>query len=293
MSHHFIVLALGLVALAGLSNAASIIDSPKSAGVNPGLCIALHCSDRAYQCWKDQECYDILMCMQKCQDSQSGTCILDCGLAKISNNEGFQNLMHCMMKNNCIPPTPPDGKCLAEDSDALFLLTDLETVKGDWWVLKGQNCGQDDVWRGGFDWYPCQHGRFEKVDDGSWINNTTFCGGNDSKCLNDKYYVTVPQIYIEADRPGIVVHDYPLGQAPLVPQIEDWKFVSIPHPDWALVVWCGHNPLIQFNGAYIISRQRSLDNIPKEVEEEFRRVAPQFSLDYDKLCVSDNTKCAW
>ena len=129
--------------------------------------------------------------------------------------------------------------------------------------------------------------------DGSWINNTTFCGGNDSKCLNDKYYVTVPQIYIEADRPGIVVHDYPLGQAPLVPQIEDWKFVSIPHPDWALVVWCGHNPLIQFNGAYIISRQRSLDNIPKEVEEEFRRVAPQFSLDYDQLCVSDNTKCAW
>ena len=47
----------------------------------------------------------------------------------------------------------PDGLCLAEDSDAIQSLNDLETLKGDWWVLKGRNCGQDDVWRGGFDWY--------------------------------------------------------------------------------------------------------------------------------------------
>ena len=66
--------------------------------------------------WLDYipECYDILMCMQKCQDSTSGTCILDCGLEKISNNEKFQNLMHCMVDHNCVPPvvskkthTPP------------------------------------------------------------------------------------------------------------------------------------------------------------------------------------------
>ena len=56
--------------------------------------------------WLDYlpECYDILMCMQKCQDSTSGTCILDCGLEKISNNEKFQNLMHCMVDHNCVPP---------------------------------------------------------------------------------------------------------------------------------------------------------------------------------------------
>ena len=56
--------------------------------------------------WLDYipECYDILMCMQKCQDSTSGTCILDCGLEKISNNQKFQNLMHCMVDHNCVPP---------------------------------------------------------------------------------------------------------------------------------------------------------------------------------------------
>ena len=49
--------------------------------------------------------------------------------------------------------------------------------------------------------YPCQHGRFIKVDDDNWINNTTFCAGKDSKCEkdeagNDKYYDTLPKIYI-------------------------------------------------------------------------------------------------
>ena len=28
-------------------------------------------------------------------------------------------------------------------------------VAGDWWVVKGQNCGQDG-WPGAYDWYPCQ-----------------------------------------------------------------------------------------------------------------------------------------
>ena len=61
---------------------------------------------------------------------------------------------------------------------------DNHLSKGDWWVLKGQNCGQDETvengWYGGADWCPCQHGRFVKADDGSWINNTTFCAGTGS-----------------------------------------------------------------------------------------------------------------
>jgi len=278
------------LSLAGLANGASLVENTKDDGVNPAVCLALHCGMQSFSCWRNQDCYDILTCMQNCQDSQSGTCILDCGLEKISNDQLFQNLMHCMIDHNCVPPVKPDGLCLAEDSDAIQSLNDLETLKGDWWVLKGRNCGQDDVWMGGFDWYPCQHGRFLKVDEDNWINNTTFCGGNDSKCLNNKYYVTLPKIYFSS--PGVVRNDYPLGQAPLVPQVEDWKFVSMPSPDWALIVWCGHNPLMQYNGAFIISRKRSLAEMPKAVEDEFRRVTPKFNLDFDQMCPSDNTNCA-
>jgi len=285
-----------LAAICGFSQAASI-EKSTDVGVNPTVCLITHCGLQSFNCWREQECYDILMCMQKCQDSTSGTCILDCGLEKISNNEKFQNLMHCMVDHNCVPPVPENGVCLADDSDALNI-TDLSTLKGDWWVLKGQNCGQGgpENWSMGSDAYPCQHGRFIKVDDDNWINNTTFCAGKDSKCEkdeagNDKYYDTLPKIYIPEDRPGVVRNDYPLGQAPLVPQVEDWKFVAMPHPDWTLVVWCGFNPMMKYNGAYVLSRKRSLAEMPADVEVEMRKAVAKFHMDYDAMCESDNTAC--
>jgi hypothetical protein len=51
-------------------------------------------------------------------------------------------------------------------------------------------------------------------------------------------------------------------------KIEDWKFVSIPDPDWALVIWCGSNPVLKYNGAFVVSRQRSLAGIPKVKEKK-------------------------
>ena len=33
-------------------------------------------------------------------------------------------------------------------------------------------------------------------------------------------------------------------------KVEDWKFVAFPDPDWALVIWCGHNPVLQYNGKF-------------------------------------------
>ena len=51
-------------------------------------------------------------------------------------------------------------------------------------------------------------------------------------------------------------------------KIEDWKFVSIPDPDWALVIWCGSNPVLKYNGAFVVSRQRSLAGIPQVKTEQ-------------------------
>ncbi len=95
-------------------------------------------------------------------------------------------------------------------------ITDLNQVSGDWWVVKGQNCGQEG-WPGGYDWYPCQHGRFLEEEDGSWINNTTYCAGSDSVCTSP-ILVTTPDIYLTA--PGVVRHDYPEGEAPVLPQVD-------------------------------------------------------------------------
>ena len=41
-------------------------------------------------------------------------------------------------------------------SDTTNEITTMDSIQGDWWILKGQNCGQDEIWNGGYDAYPCQ-----------------------------------------------------------------------------------------------------------------------------------------
>ena len=36
--------------------------------------------------------------------------------------------------------------------DAVAGIEDFETIYGDWWVVKGVNCGQEG-WPGAYDWY--------------------------------------------------------------------------------------------------------------------------------------------
>lgn len=255
---------------------------------NPGLCIATHCFLEAAQCYFDSQCFQVLQCLQECAGKpDEAQCSFACGMT--DGNEHFRALLKCMVEGGCMPEYEPDGTCLARDDQALQDVVSLEQVQGDWWVLKGQNCGQEG-WRGGYDWYPCQHGRFLQVDQDEWINNTTYCNGKDSVCTSDTI-VTVPKISLVA--PGVVRHDYPDGEAPIVPQIEDWKFVAYPDPDWALVIWCGTNPVLEYNGAFVASRQRHLFDLPSDVEVKLREAATSFGIDFDAMCVSDNLNCAW
>lgn len=214
----FIKTALLIFSLNGL-----VVNADRSRS-NPVICNTLHCFSQMIGCYQDQGCFDIVQCMAKCEDPSDAPCLFECGLNEISKNEAFQTFMTCSIDNDCIPEYEDDGFCLAMDEMAMQTLTEVDDLKGDWWVLKGQNCGQDSVWRGGYDWYPCQHGRFVQVDDGEWINNTTFCAGKDSKCESD-YFVTTPKIYFT--NPGVLANDYPKGEAPVVPQVKGQFHISM------------------------------------------------------------------
>ena len=58
----------------------------------------------------------------------------------------------------------------------------------------------------------------------------TYCGGSSDKCMTEMI-VTVANVSMPS--PGVVHHDY--TDAPLAHQSEDWRLVSWPHPDFALV----------------------------------------------------------
>ena len=74
-------------------------------------------------------------------------------------------------------------------------------------------------------------------------------------------------------------------------QVEDWKFVALPDPDWAFVIWCGFNPVLNYAGGFVLSRHKSLSFLTPEIETQLREATAKFGVNYDDLCISDNTHC--
>ena len=83
--------------------------------------------------------------------------------------------------------------------------------------------------------------------------------------------MTIPNVYWSS--PGVLRHDYPQAEAPVVPQIEDWKWMWISDDNnWSVVVWCGSNPMLEYNGAFVLSRTRSDGTLPADLEPTIRCV---------------------
>ena len=51
------------------------------------------------------------------------------------------------------------------------------------------------------------------------------------------------------------------------------------------------NIFLFFAGAFVVSRKQNLDNLTEEIDQELRSAAEKFGIDYDAMCISDNTSC--
>ena len=80
---------------------------------------------------------------------RNGRLRVSCGHCAV---RGSHHLADLLCRHGCFPEVPPDGECLASAEDTVQEITAIEQVQGDWWVVRGVNCGQDDTWMGGYDW---------------------------------------------------------------------------------------------------------------------------------------------
>lgn len=278
----------------------------------PGECAALHCAADMIPCGKDSLCLEAVECLNKCasmvDDKAPGCCYL-CEMQYGENSPAFKSLLHCMQDNHCLGDYPQDGTCLAKDSDAVQNITSLDQIAGDWWVLKGINCGQlqkgNDTlnptpglqFPGGYDWYPCQHERFVKSTGhdfpnptSPWVNNITYCGGGNGGLKQCVTTIIDTVANITLSSPGVVHHLY--TDAPLLPQDEYWRVVSWPHPDYVFVIWCGNTPVVPYNGGIILGRNhRDMTGMPQYVADNFQVTAKRFGVVYDQMCPSSNVGC--
>ena len=279
-------MATFLVFMAAESQAAVMKDLPIQLPHGAGQCIMANCSKYATTCITDLRCIEAMICNTKCQLSKNvDACNYVCELNYGYNSTKYRGLMQCMAAHGCLPKMKPDGVCLATDNDAIRNLTAIEQIKGKWWILKGLNCGQEG-WPAGFDYFPCQRDEFV-LEGSKWIDHTAYCGGKNNTC-------TTPMFYTKANvsmmSPGVMTHWY--LDTPLLPQIEHWRVLSWPHPEWMLYIYCGETPASLYAGGSVVSNSsRSISNIPPYVEDIFSSVAEKFKFSYKEMCINDASKC--
>ena len=93
-------------------------------------------------------------CCNKCiveePNQKIPACSYICEMTHGYENKAFEDMIKCYMENQCMGHYPRDGICKGEDKDSVQSITSLDQVKGDWWVVRGLNCGYGD-YPGGYD----------------------------------------------------------------------------------------------------------------------------------------------
>ena len=121
-----------------------------------------------------------------------------------------------------------------------------------------------------------------------WIDHISYCGGKNNTCTTPMINTTAN---VSITAPGVMTHWY--LDAPLLPQIEYWRVLSWPHPEWMLYIYCGSTPIGPYAGGSVVSNSsRSISDIPSYVEKIFISVAQKFNFSYQDMCISDTTKCS-
>ena len=249
-------------------------------------CLFVNCFQRLARCMLNSSCRSALHCDANCGEEINGnSCHLICELTFGYGNEAYKSVLQCMVGNKCLPVSNMDGRCLAQDNQTVNNLTNIEQVKGKWWIVRGLNCGQEG-WPGAFDYFPCQRDDFVQENE-AWFDQISYCGGRNNTCSTP---IVNTNAAVEITSPGVITHWY--IDAPLKPQIEFWRVLSFPSPDWMLYVYCGSTPAGPYGGGSVVSRSaRTADAIPDWIRDNFRRTAIQYGFDYDAMCISNSIEC--
>ena len=75
-----------------------------------------------------------------------------------------------------------------------------------------------------------------------------------------------------------------------MPDIEDYHIVDKDDSD-LLVIYCHGTPTHQLNGAFLLSRSSSYENISEETLARFKTAIKEHGYDPEDSCIFDNTDC--
>ena len=185
-------------------------------------CIGLNCPAKMATCLTNTACSATLDCITECSLTQprnkQAMCAYICEVTSGYLNPEFESLMLCMIEHQCMSHYPQDGTCVVREEDGVREVTSMDMVRGDWWVIRGLNCGHSEEWPGGYDGFPCQHERWApREDNGQWQNSISFCAGSDNSCVSRGGGAGIRTMAnASLSSPGVITHIYDSALSPQI-----------------------------------------------------------------------------
>ena len=245
-------------------------------------CIAKSCGLPLASCALDHSCRTSLGCVQTCTADDPDTrqtCLIGC--VEATPSAQYDSLTSCIVEHSCLPKTKPRACPWPRRPNAMAPVT-LSDLEGSWQVVRGLSPA--------YDCWPCQTMKFSQQSPSQSrydyeymvkapVLSRISCSVN--TMLGDTGEPILGRFKESYLAHGVVGHD-------------DWFVLSHPHPDYALLDYCGASAMDSYQGAAVITRQPNAE-VPTAVQEAFRQALKEadFSppVTLDAFCPLDHRTC--
>lgn len=242
-----------------------------------------HCSKESTTCFAEGACNETMNCAGECNKlgiiEDIITCTFECQKAMATNKRAV-GLLRCLGEHHCQEMRPDDGGCKAKNPrEGVMEINNLGNIEGVWWTVMAWECSTGKYNTAGADTNPCM---MYKID-----------GASSLVCFDIKKFGSVTKWKKPSQAslagPGILKtsHD----------KTRPYPFESVENhivdydDSYQLHIWCGGNQDARFNGAFVLSRNRTIDNINPETLDRFKANVKARGYDLNDSCTFDNADC--
>ena len=259
----------------------------KAAPPKPGMnleCVARHCLLQAGSCMENKDCRASMGCSLKCMDEWDSdktsekfhiqNCTNICQFSY--RGKPYDDIMECIGDNKCLSLPPIPSQCKAPGNITLLKKLPTSALNGSWWVVRGHHPV--------YDCYPCQHLLFKQINSTSWIYKPTYqvyLVNGSLGWASDPY--VIPDT-TAGEKISFLYHDVGLYH------YETWWVIDeADDKSYILVYYCGNTLEWYYDGALVLSREKTLSSSAYEkIAESFKKAT---GLDTGTFCDNRTDQC--
>ncbi len=244
-------------------------------------CLTFKCGIPLAKCGLEGSCRKTLECVKSCTSDdpdERQRCTITC--VESTPSKAFAELSACMVKKKCVAPSSQSTCSLPRNPSVIAPMT-LHDLEGPWFVARGLSRA--------YDCWPCQQMTFRGIDNQHSKYDYDYMVVPDRLTRIECNARPAPSATANAGRFSI---DY---EAYGVPGTDDWHVLSFPHPDYALVYYCGATAMAgQYRGAVMMSRIPAAD-MPDDILNTFESALTDAQLEPSvsvaQFCSVDHNDC--